>query len=135
MLRSLLATAAVLAFLAGCGADAGPTGARTPVFTPATVAGSASAAADPAGVQACDLLKQSISQATLMEPGVVDAIGLAAGQADAPVADAARRLATAYAAAVAARGAAGEPDAVAAVSAAGAEMTRTCTDAGLETVG
>ena len=70
-----------------------------------------------------------------MTPAVVDGIARAASTADAPIADAAQRLAAAYAGAVAARGTENEPDAVAAVSAAGGEMSTVCKESGLETVG
>ncbi len=55
--------------------------------------------------------------------------------ADAPIADSAQRLAAAYAGAVSARGTESEPDAVAAVSAAGVEMSTVCEQSGLEPVG
>jgi hypothetical protein len=70
-----------------------------------------------------------------MDPGVVDAIVRASRTADAPVADAAERLAASYASAVAAHGSESEPDAIAAVSVAGADMTKVCDDSGLDTVG
>jgi hypothetical protein len=70
-----------------------------------------------------------------MNPGVVADITTASGTADAPVADAARALSTAYTRAVAAHGTDAEPDAVAAVSAAAAELVAICGDSGLETVG
>ena len=66
---------------------------------------------------------------------LVDAIVRASRTADAPVADAAERLAAAYASAVAAHGQESEPDAIAAVSVAGADMTGVCADSGLDTVG
>jgi hypothetical protein len=80
-------------------------------------------------------LKAAVADATLMTPGVVDAIVLAGATADAPVTDAARRLAVAYAAATAAMGTDDEPDTVAAVSAAGADMASICNDSGLDSVG
>jgi hypothetical protein len=70
-----------------------------------------------------------------MEPGVVTHIVTAATTADAPVADAAQRLATAYAKATASGNTAQEPDAVAAVSAAAADMSGVCTESGLESAG
>jgi hypothetical protein len=70
-----------------------------------------------------------------MDPGVIDDIVAASDTADAPVADAAGRLASAYAAAVASKGGAKEPDAVAAVSEAAADMSGVCNDSGLDTVG
>ncbi|WP_189079021.1 hypothetical protein [Mangrovihabitans endophyticus] len=90
---------------------------------------------DAPGVDACSLLKRAVDEGTLMEPGVVDAIVRISGRADAPVADAGRRLAAAYASAAGAHGTEDEPDAVAGVSAAGADMSSVCTDSGLETVG
>ena len=89
----------------------------------------------PPGVAACSLLRKAIEDATLMQPGVTEAIAQASTAAGEPVAAAGGRLGAAYTAAVAARDTAGEPDAVAAVSAAGAEMKTVCVDAGLETAG
>jgi hypothetical protein len=90
---------------------------------------------DPPGSMACGELKDAVTGATLMEPGVVDQIVRYSSTADAPVADSAQRLAAAYVAAVTAHGSDGEPDAVAAVSMAGADMTKVCDESGLETVG
>jgi hypothetical protein len=90
---------------------------------------------DPPGSLACAALQRAVNRATLMDPGVVDAIVRGSRTADAPVADAAERLAAAYASAVAAHGLEGEPDAIAAVSVAGADMTGVCADSGLDTVG
>jgi hypothetical protein len=98
-------------------------------------ASSPAAVDDPPGSLACAALQRAVTMATLMEPGVVDAIVRASRTADAPVADAAERLAAAYASAVAAHGQESEPDAIAAVSVAGADMTSVCTDSGLDTVG
>jgi hypothetical protein len=70
-----------------------------------------------------------------MEPGVVDHIATAASTADAPVADAAQRLAAAYAKATTSKGTSQEPDAVAAVSAAAADMAGVCAESGLESAG
>lgn len=70
-----------------------------------------------------------------MEAGVINAIVAAGATADAPVADAAGRLSTAYTKALAAEGKDDEPDAIAAVSAAGADMSGVCDDSGLESVG
>jgi hypothetical protein len=70
-----------------------------------------------------------------MNPSVVDAIVAASASADAPIADAARRLGDAYRKALSSSGTADEPDAVAAVSAAGAEMSTVCGESGLDTVG
>jgi anti-sigma factor RsiW len=90
---------------------------------------------EPPGAAACSLLRKAIDEATLMQPGVTEAIAAASTAAGQPVAAAGGRLAAAYSAAVAARDTAGEPDAVAAVSAAGAEMKTLCAEAGLETAG
>ena len=90
---------------------------------------------DPPGSLACAALQRAVTKATLMDTGVVDTIVRASRTADAPVADAAERLAAAYASAVAAHGLEAEPDAIAAVSVAGADMTEVCDDSGLDTVG
>jgi hypothetical protein len=136
--RSLCAaTVLLVALAAGCGSDA-----PAPVVSPAagaepapTGSGGQPMGDDPPGTNTCQLLVTAINDAALMEPGVVDAIARAGGTADAPVADAAHRLAAAYAAAVAAKGADSEPDAVAAVSAAGSEMATVCDESGLAHVG
>jgi hypothetical protein len=90
---------------------------------------------DPPGSMACGELRDAVTGATLMEAGVVDRIVRYSSSADAPVADSAQRLAAAYAAAVAAHGTDNEPDAVAAVSVAGADMSTICDESGLDTVG
>ena len=90
---------------------------------------------DPPGLLACKSLANAVRAATLMNPGVIDGIVRLSGTADAPVADAAQRLASAYAAAINARGTDAEPDTVAGVSVAGADMTKVCDDSGLATVG
>ena len=126
--------------LAGCSDDR-PTVAPTPA--PAAVratTGSASSTTsaeidDPPGMTACQLLLDAVGGAALMQPGVVDAIESASTTADAPIAEAAHRLASLYASAVAAKGGESEPDAVAAVSAAGTEMSEVCAASGLGTVG
>jgi hypothetical protein len=94
-----------------------------------------SATEDVPGEVACRALAAAVRDATLMNPGVVDAIAAASVTADAPIADAGRRLADAFRAATAARGTDSEPDAVAAVSAAGADMGRVCQESGLDAVG
>ena len=94
-----------------------------------------SAAEDVPGATACGALAAAISDATLMNPGVVEAITAASTTADAPITDAASRLSDAYAKALASAGTEAEPDAVAAVSAAGAEMSTVCGESGLDTVG
>jgi hypothetical protein len=100
-----------------------------------TAPSAGTAADDPPGVLACGQVIAAADRGTVMTPGVADAILRAGATADAPVADAARRLADAYAAAVAAKGTGDEPDKVAAVSAAAAGMVQVCRDAGLEAVG
>jgi hypothetical protein len=99
--------------------------------------GSASQGAvdEPPGARTCSLLAAAIKGATVMLPGVVGDIVLASATADAPVADAAQRLSAAYATAVGAAGTDREPDAVAAVSAAAADMAGVCDDSGFSTVG
>ena len=104
-------------------------------MTSAPIPADLSATEDVPGEVACRALVAAVRDATLMNPGVVDAIAAAASTADAPIADSGRRLAEAHLAATAARGTDGEPDAVAAVSAAGADMTRVCQESGLDTVG
>jgi hypothetical protein len=142
MLRSLWATPLVLVLLvggpalAGCSGSARPSDAPSAGIVAAPIESSGSPAPDdPPGSNTCRLLLAAVGRATLMEPGVVSSIATASSTADAPVADSAQRLAMAYAAAVAAKGTAGEPDAVAAVSAAGADMSGVCDDSGLATVG
>jgi hypothetical protein len=129
--------------LVGCaGVLVACSGTPRPIVSPAAGSAPAPTASigatvvdDPPGSMACGELKDAVTGATLMEPGVVDRIVGYSSTADAPVADSAQRLAAAYAAAVTAHGSDNEPDAVAAVSAAGAEMTRICDESGLATVG
>jgi hypothetical protein len=122
-----------VALLAGCADDTAP-GPAAPVS--GSAAPEVSASADqPPGAIICARLAAAIERSTLMEPGVIDEIERAAGTADAPVADAAGRLAAAYSAAVNASGAPDEPDRIAAVSAAASDMSGVCRDSGLETVG
>jgi hypothetical protein len=90
---------------------------------------------DPPGIITCARLDQAIKAGSLMQRGIVSRIVTAAGTADAPVADAADRLGTAYYAAAAAAGKPNEPDAIAAVTAAASEMSGVCADSGLKTVG
>lgn len=98
--------------------------------------GAAAAQVDePPGTIACGKAVQAVRNATLMNPGVITDITAATGTADAPVADAAQRLSAAYSKAVAAHDTDAEPDAVAAVSAAAAELVKICGDSGLETAG
>jgi len=121
---------AVLFAVAACSDEPGPA-AVTPVGSPST----STVVDDPPGSLACGKAVTALRDGTLMTPGVVEDIADTAGTADAPVADAAQRLTAAFAAAVKAEGAEEEPDAIAAVSAAGAEMARICSDSGLETTG
>jgi hypothetical protein len=133
MPRSLFAVV-LSALIAGCSAGDGRTPA--PVPAPVAVPPSPSARADdPPGTLTCGKVIRAVREATLMVPGVVAEVAGASATADAPVADAARRLSAAYTAATTARGTDGEPDAVAGVSAAAAEMVDVCADSGLETVG
>jgi len=98
--------------------------------------GAAAALVDePPGTIACGKAVQAVREATLMNPDVITDIANAAGTADAPVADAAQDLSAAYSKAVAAHDTDAEPDAVAAVSAAAAELVKICDDSGLETAG
>lgn len=90
---------------------------------------------DPPGTLTCDRVIRAVREATLMAPGVIAEVAQTSGTADAPVAEAAQRLAVAHTAAVAAQGTDNEPDAIAAVSAAAAEMVSVCADSGLETTG
>ncbi len=120
--------------LSGCSGDAEPGTAPASTLS-APVPADPSATEDVPGALACRTLIDAVREGTLMAPGVVDAVARTGSTADAPIAEAAQRLAAAYAGAVAAQGSEGEPDAVAAVSAAGADMTTVCDDSGLETVG
>ncbi|GAA3949805.1 hypothetical protein [Actinoplanes auranticolor] len=128
---SLLAAGTVV----GCSSpSAEPVPAPLASPSPAPAA-SAAPVDEPPGAIACDKAVRAVSEASLMNPGVVADITAASGTADAPVADAAQTLSTAYTRAVAAHGTDAEPDAVAAVSAAAAELVAICGDSGLETVG
>jgi hypothetical protein len=90
---------------------------------------------EPPGTNTCRLLIAAVNAGTLMQPGVVDAIVDAGGTADAPLADAARRLGAAYIAATAASTGPDQPDKVAAVSKAGSDMAVVCDESGLAAVG
>ena len=124
------------ALSAGCSDDATPpppaSASAAPAQSPAV---QSPAVEETPGLRACGTLWTAVDDGTLMTPGVVDGIVRASTTADAPVGDAAQRLAAAYAAAMAARGMESEPDAVAAVSAAAADMTGVCDDSGLISVG
>ena len=118
--------------LTGCSADTAPPASAPP----ATIATSVEpSVGNLPGADACRLLRAAVTDATLMDPGVAAAIAGSAADADAPIADAAQRLLSAYDRAVASSGTEGEPDAVAAVSAAGADLTEVCDESGLDTVG
>jgi len=142
--RRWLPFAATLLTLTGC-AHSTPAPQPPPAASP--VATSPAAPPSPPGVptaevsgalpgtRTCADLNTAIGRATLMEPGVVDRIVAASSTADAPVADAAQRLAAAYARASTSRGTSQEPDAVAAVSAAAADMAGVCAESGLESAG
>ena len=121
---------AVLFAVAACSDEPG-TDAVAPAGSPSV----STAVDDPPGSLACGKAVTALRDGTLMNPGVVEDIAGTAGTADAPVADAAQRLTTAFAAALQAEGDEEEPDAIAAVSAAGAELARICADSGLETTG
>lgn len=134
MIRSLSVLLCLL--LAG-----GCSSSGTPRATPSSPAGVAPVPADPSATEdvpgelACGTLVAAVKDGSLMEPGVVETIVTSASTADAPIADAAQRLREAYTTAAASAGTDGEADAVAAVSAAGADMLKICDESGLQTVG
>ena len=122
--------------VAGCSDPSPKPTAAAPSAPGSEPSGAAAAQADePPGAIACGKAVRAVRDATLMNPGVITDIVAATGTADAPVADAARDLSAAYSKAVAAHDTDAEPDAVAAVSAAAAELVQICDDSGLETVG
>jgi hypothetical protein len=163
--RSVLLVLTAVALLTGCSHDTARAPASTQVLSgpPASPGGAGGASAgepgraggasvdgpsgagvqspgayavdNPPGAKTCALLSAAIKGATLMVPGVIGDVVVASATADAPVADAAQRLSAAYTTAVAAKGTGREPDAVAAVSAAAADMAGVCDDSGLSTVG
>src|SRR3954447_14161817 len=143
MRRSFRAVPLLFVILAGgATAVAGCSRSPQPLVTPSAgpspvpTAGDGLPVADePPGTATRHLLRAAVTSATLMDPGVVEAIAKASSTADAPVAESAQRLAAAYAAAVTAKGSDTEPDAVAAVSASGVAMSSVCDDSGLDTVG
>ena len=125
-------------FLAGCSDRAAPEVPTIPspaALSPSPVVSVSAEPDDPPGSVACARLAQAIADASLMDDGVVAGVAAAGATADAPIADSAERLALAYAEAVAARSTDAEPDAVAAVSAAAADMAGVCSDSGLSTTG
>jgi hypothetical protein len=118
----------VIAGLTGCSAKTNPgppAPGPSPISTTAPVD-------DPPGLLTCRHLADAIRAASLMEPGVIQAIVAAGTTADAPVADAASALGQAYEKALTSHGTRAEPDAVAAVSAAAADMSQVCADSGLD---
>ncbi|MEV4639350.1 hypothetical protein AB0J80_18560 [Actinoplanes sp. NPDC049548] len=117
--------------LAGCSGGGPVPVAASPAPSPA----SSAVADDPPGALACGRIVEAVRAGTLMQPGVVTGVSASTATADAPVADAAVRLQQAYEQAVKAQGSEDEPDLVAAVSAAAAEMVSVCADSGLETAG
>lgn len=124
----------LLVFGGGCSGN--DDGQPAPAIPPVTAAPEdLRATDDQPGLRACEALSAAVQDGTLMEPEVVATIVTSAGSADGPVADAAQRLGAAHTSATAAQGTGGEPDAVAAVSAAGAEMLQVCDESGLQTVG
>jgi hypothetical protein len=123
--------ALVLVLGGGCSAD--ESGQPTP--SSSWVPDDPSVTEDQPGMLACGALSAALNDGTLMAAGVADAIVTSAGSADAPIADAAQRLRRAYNSATVSHGTDGEPDAVAAVSAAGLDMLSVCDDSGLKTVG
>ncbi|WP_250035717.1 hypothetical protein [Paractinoplanes maris] len=123
-----------LLLVAGCSREQQPTQPE-PVPPSSAAPSSALPVDDPPGTLTCTALAAAIADSSLMTPGIVDAIVRSSATADAPVADAAERLGSAYASAVAAAGRETEPDAVAAVGAAASDMSTVCSDSGLQTVG
>lgn len=116
--------------LAACSHEA-PTGtAPAP-----SVAISSGAVDEPPGIKACTLLADAIARSTLMNAEVIDGIVAASTTANASVAGAARRLGEAYGKAIDAKGTEEEPDRIAGVSAAAADMSTICADSGLRSVG
>jgi hypothetical protein len=122
----------VVLMVAGCSSESASEKAAQ---APSAVVTSGADADDPPGAITCGHVIDAARDGTLMVDGVVAEILATSDTADAPVADAARRLSEGYQAAVAAHGAADEPDKVAAVSARAAEMVDVCRDSGLETTG
>lgn len=124
----------VWGLVAGCGGEPLAPISPEPAL-PASATATATATGDPAGAQACELVEQAVQEATLMDPGVVDGILAAEAAAEPAVSAAARALRAAHVAALAARGGATEPDAVAAVSSAGVDMAAVCRQSGLRPAG
>lgn len=123
----LFVAIAVCAGVTACGDEKTP---EAPAPAPSV---SAAPSDDPPGLLTCRELAVAVRDASLMEPGVVQSVVAASGTADAPVADAAAALGQAYAQALSSHGTQSEPDAIAAVSAAAADMSQVCADSGLDT--
>src|SRR3954470_7760955 len=86
MRRSWVTMAVLLvAALGACSSTDAPIAAQ-PIVASATPSASASPD-DPPGSTTCHLLVQAVTDASLLDPGVVDAIKAAGATADAPVAD------------------------------------------------
>lgn len=113
----------------------GPANTPAPSAPPSSAIASAPPSDDPPGTRACAKASRTLRDGTVMNPGVVTDITAAAATADAPVLEAAQALSAAYTEAVAAHDTDAEPDAIAAVSAAAAELTRICAASGLEVAG
>ena len=116
----------------GTGGGGGGPAASPSVALPSVIDASAD---NPPGSIACGRLAAAIAAGSFMSPGVVDGIVAASATADAPLADAARRLGNAYGAASASANKADEPDKIAAVGAAASDMSGVCAESGLQTVG
>ncbi|BCY05970.1 hypothetical protein [Actinoplanes sp. L3-i22] len=119
---------ALSAGVVGCSDEPAP---ESPAPGPSTLV-SAAPVDDPPGRLTCQELAGAVRDASLMQPGVVQAIVAASGTADAPVADAATALGQAYQQALTSHETRSEPDAIAAVSAAAADMSQVCADSGLD---
>jgi hypothetical protein len=130
---ALLLSVLIAGSMAACSSDTPTDPAPAPTTAPPTA--SVAPIDEPPGTIACGKAVRALRDATLMNPGVITDITNAAVTADAPVAEAAQTLSAAYAKAITAHGTPTEPDAVAAVSGAAAELAKTCSDSGLETVG
>ena len=136
MLRSWSAVLVLplsVALAGGC-TDDPPKQTPPAAATPAVVDGSSSMNDGP-GEITCEELATAVEYGTLMEAGVVDTIVTSAKAADAPIADGAAKLGTAYRTATESHGTEEEPDAIAAVSAAGATLMAVCDESAPDSVG